>query len=100
MCCNNIRRLVIGRMLDRRKSVDIFTDGKHDNAARMLTGGAPDPLNTFGDPGHFCPSLTDALILIVAEHITGSSFIRNGANGTGTIGLSLAENDFRIGMGF
>ena len=91
-----IRCHIVCRMLHRGKGVDVLSHGKHDDTAGMLSGTSPDAGTALGNPVDFTGSLVDASLLIVVLYITECGFVRKGRNGTGTEGLSGAENNFRV----
>ena len=62
----------------------------------MLSGTSPDAGTALGNPVDFAGSLVDASLLIVILYITECGFVRKGRNGTGTEGLSGAENNFCV----
>ena len=84
--------------LHRRKGVDLLSDRKYHDTARMLSGGTPDPYAALDDPVDLTVPLVDAAFFIVPFHKTEGGLIRKGADGTCPEGLSLAKNNLRVVM--
>ena len=98
MSRHNIRRRIVCRMLHRRKGVDRLPDGQHDDSARMLAGGPPDARASRDDPVDLAVPLTAAPFLIVSFYIAERCLVRQRSDGSRPVGLSGAEDYFRIFM--
>ena len=90
------RLIVCRRMLHRREGIDVLAVGKHDNAARMLTGRLPDVRHTDGKTLNLRTSPVLILLLEILLHIAVSSFGSKACHGSRTEGLSRAEDHLRV----
>ena len=62
---NNIGCRIIGRMLHRSEGIDFLSVGQHDDASRVLAGGAAYPYAACHDPVDLAVALVDAPLLKV-----------------------------------
>ncbi len=91
-------RHIIRRVLHRRKGKDLFAQGKHDDPARVLSRGSPDPHAAGQDALNLAPPFVDALILIVMRHIAVGRLICQRAYRPGPEGLAFSENHLGIAV--
>ena len=98
MSCDDISCHIVRRMLHRGKGIDILTHRKHDDTAGML----PCAPSNAGTPSHNTVNLAISLplspLLVIIFHIAECRFVRQGRNGSCTIRLTSAKNNFRIFM--
>ena len=93
---DNIGIHIICRMLYRGEGIDIFTERKNDDTARMLSGGSPDTRTSLYDPVDLAVSLVHATLFVIIFHITERCLVRQRTDGSGTEGLSRTEDNLCI----
>ena len=98
MRCDNRRCHIVGRVLHRRKRIDLLSERKNHDAAGVLTGRSPHTDAPSGKPLDFTLSLADASVLTVAKRIAVGCLVGDRRNGARLEGLLMAENNLRIGM--
>ena len=97
---DGVRGHIIRRMLHRGKGVNVLSHRQNNDTAGVLTGTSPDSGTPCDNPVDFAGSLVDAPLLKIIFHIPKGSLVRQGCNGSRTEGLSVAENNLRVLMGF
>ena len=90
---------IVGRMLHRRKGVDLLPQRQHDDASRMLSRSAPHSHAALDDAVDLTVSLAAAPLLVVFLHIAEGRLVRQGADGPRPEGLALAKDDLRVVVG-
>ena len=100
MCGDNIAVHIIRRVLYRRKFLNIPANGKDDDAARMLSCRPAHPGASLDDPVDLTVPLSLSSFLIIVLHIAKGSLFCQGADGPRFKGLSGAENNLYIPVGF
>ena len=98
MSRHDIGRIIIGGMLDRRKGINVLTEGKHDNPAGMLPGRPPDSGTPPYDAVNLTVPLVDTPLLVIILHIAKCCFFCQCTYSAGSKGLSSAKNNLCIGM--
>ena len=96
---DDIRRHIVGRVLDRREGVDLLPVGQHHDAAGMLAGGTPHAHAALDDPVDLAGALVLAPLLVIVFHIAEGRLVRQGTDGPGPEGLALSEDDLRVLVG-
>ncbi len=93
---NDIRRHIVGRMLYRRKGVDILPHRQYHDTARMLAGAPADSRASRHDAVDLTDTLMPAPLLIIVPHITEGRLVRQRTDGPGPVSLAAAENHLRV----
>ena len=88
--------LILRRMLNRCKCVNLLSIGQNDDAARMLPGRFPDADTAIRQALDLRRPFFLPMILKVPEHITIRILVRHTRHRSGPERLSCAENDLRI----
>ena len=83
-------------MLHGRKGIDVLTDGKNDDTARVLAGAPPDPGTADQQALDLTVSLGDAFALEVVFDIAVGCLVSYRCNGAGFKCLFMSENDLCI----
>ena len=96
---NNIRGLIVGRMLHRGEGIDVLTVRQYDDTAGMLSGGSVNTGTSCNDTVDLTVTFMYTLFFVIVFYITKSGFFRQRTYGAGTEGLPRAENYFRIFVG-
>ena len=90
---------IVRRMLNRRKFINIMAVGEHNDAARMLSGTAPDPGTSFRDPLDLAAALALFPLLVIVLYKTVSRLVGQRTDGPGLECMPFPEKHFRIFMG-
>jgi len=98
VCGYGIRGHIIRRMLYRGEGVNILPQRQYNDTAGMLTGTSPHSGTSGSDTVDLAGPLMNATFFKIILHITESSLIRQGCNGSGTESLSCAEDNLRVFM--
>ena len=93
---DDIRSGIVGRMLHRGEGIDLLSQRKYDNSARMLSRGPSDAHASLYDPVDLAGTLPDLPFFIVMFHIPVGGLVRQGSDGTRPEGLAGSENYFCI----
>ena len=96
---HDVRIHIVGRMLYRRKGIDIFPHRQNHDPARVLSRAAPNPGASLNDPVDFAHPLLLAPLFEIVLHIAEGRLVRQRADGAGAERLPCAENHFCIFMG-
>ena len=96
---DNIRIVVVGGMLHRSEGVDILPEGQHDDASRVLARGPADAGAAQDNAVDLAVPLVKAPLFIIFLHVAEGGLVRQGADGSGSEGLSGAEDHLRIFVG-
>ena len=96
---HDIRCRIIGRMLHRRKGIDLFPQRKNDDTARMLPGTPSDPCTSKHDPVDLTFALTLSPLGKIILHVSERRLIRQRSDGSGPVCLSGTKDDFRVLVG-
>ena len=105
LCCH-----IIGRMLYRRKGVDLFSDRQHNDTARMLSGGTAHAytalhntvnltvslVDAFRNTFHFRTALCDLMFFTIFLNVAICGLFRHCTNRSGTKSLTCTKNNLRI----
>ncbi len=89
---------IIGRMLHRRKGIDLLAVGQHHDTARMLSCGAPYPDTALHQSVNLRIPLGNAPLLVIFLHHAEGGFVRQRADGAGLEGIAVAEDHTRVGV--
>ena len=98
MCRDNIRIVIVCRMLHRSKRIDIFSKGQYDNTAGMLSRGSPDTGASLYNPVNFTIPLMHAPFFIIILHISECRLVRQRTNRPRPERLTRPEDHLRIFM--
>ena len=90
---------VICRVLHRGKGINLLSQRKYDNTARVLAGSPLYTHTALNQPVDLAVSLLLAPLLIVFLNVSVSGLVCQGAYRSRTEGLSFTEDNFRIVMG-
>ena len=96
---DDVRRHIVGRMLDGRKGIDLLAQGQDYDTARMLARGPADTGTALQEPFDLAVALMDLFPLKVVLYIPVGCFVRYRRDGAGLKSLAVAENNFRVFMG-
>ena len=99
MGCNGGGGHIVGRVLHRSKGVDLLSQGKHDDAPRMLSRSPPHSHAALNDAVDLAVALSASPFLIIFFHIAEGRLVRQGADGPCPEGLALAEDNLRVVVG-
>ena len=91
LCCH-----IIGRMLYRRKGVDLFSDRQHNDTARMLSCGTSYTYTAFRNTFHFRTALCDLMFFTIFLNVAICGLFRHCTNRSGTKSLTCTKNNLRI----
>jgi hypothetical protein len=89
---------IICWMLHWREGVNVLTDRKYDDSARMLTGGSLNTGTASNKSIDLALTLMLIMLLVIILYITKCSFLGKGTNCTGSKGLTSTEDNLRVGM--
>ena len=89
---------IIGRMLNRRKRIDILPYRQYDDTARMLARTSSDAGTAGNEPVDLTDSFLYTAVFIIVFYIPVRRLIRQRADRSRTISLPVSENNFRIFM--
>ena len=98
MSRNNIGCHIVGRMLNRCKGINLFPHRQYYDTSRMLSGSPVDSHAALHNPVYLTISLMHTMLFIIILYITECGFICQRTNGSGTEGLSRAEDNLSIFM--
>ena len=96
MCGNDIAVYIIGRMLHRRKFLDLLTHGQYDDSSRMLARSTTDAGATLHNTVDLTVTLVLSPLFIIILHITKCGLFRKGTNGSCLECLAFSEDNLRI----
>ena len=95
---DRIGRHIIGRMLDRCEGIDLFSDRKHYNTTRMLSGRPADPDAPLHDTVDLTVSLVNPTFLIIIFNVSERGLVRKCTDRSRTERLTGSENNFGVFM--
>ena len=95
---NNGTFRIIGRMLYRRKGIDILSVGKHHNTAGMLSGGSSDSGDSRYQTIQLRSSLLFSPLFIKFLNHTIGGFFSQSTDSSRLVGIFLSENGSGISM--
>ena len=98
MCGNDIAVYIIGRMLHRRKFLDLLTHGQYDDSSRMLARSTTDAGATLHNTVDLTITFVLSPFLIIILHITKCRLLRKCTNRSGLKGLPFAKDNLCISM--
>ncbi len=93
------RTLVISRVLNRRKVVDVHVIRHNDDPSWVLTGRPLDARRSLGEPVFLSSPELDVIITFIGLDITIGGLIRHGSDRPGPEHVLLTEEDLHVIMG-
>ena len=99
MCRDDITVFVICRMLHRCKFLNLLTNRKNNDTARMLSGRSSDTGTSLYDTVDLTVTFVLSTFFVVVFHITKRCFFRKCTDGSCLECLTLSKNNLCITMG-
>ena len=96
---DDVRGHIVGRMLYRRKAVDLLAQRQNDDAAGVLARRPVDAHTARRDPLDLTASFSNAFVFKITPDITESRLLRHGTDGARPERLPGTENDLRVFVG-
>ena len=95
---DNRRIHIVRRVLQGREGVNRLALRQYDNAARVLSRGAPHADTALHETVDLALSLSGSVLLEVVFHIAEGCLFCQGSHGAGAERLPFSEDDLRVGM--
>ena len=99
MRCYCPGRLVIGRMLYRRKGINLLSQRHDDDAARMLSRRPPDTDTAGSKTSQFTAPFLNLMVLKITSGITVGRLFRQRTDRSSSEGLTFTENNLCVIVG-
>ena len=96
MRCDDVTEFIVGRMLHRRKFLNLLPFRKYNDTSRMLAGRSSDAGTPLYDSVDLTVTFMLPVFLVIIFHITERRFLRQRANRSCLKGLPFSENNLRI----
>ena len=99
MSGDNIRIIVIRRVLDRGKGVDLLTVGENHDTSRVLAGGTLNPYAALNQTVYLTSPLGNPVFFKIVFNIAVHRLIRQGTYSPGLEGVAFSEDNLCIFVG-
>ena len=93
------RRLVVGRVLNRREVVNFHVVGHDDDPGRVLAGRPLDPGRPAGQPVLFGAAELNFLVAFVGLDVTVGGLIGDRPDRAGPVNVIFTEQDLHVVVG-